>query len=114
MKRDDVFPSKYLKAADLGGRDIRLVMDYVEKEDLFGQDDPKPVLSFVDTSKRLVLNVTNWNAIEDAYGGESDDWAEKPIILFPAKTQFGSKTVDCVRVRVPANDQDGVTDDVPF
>lgn len=114
MNLNEAFPSKYLKAADLGGRDVRLDMDYVEMCEMHGQEDEKPVLCFTNCTRGLVLNKTNATTIGDTYGSETDTWSGRPIVLFAAKTQFGSKQVDCIRVRAPENDTDGLTDDIPF
>ena len=101
MKLSEMRPSKYVKAADLNGKAVTLIMNYVEMKELFGQDEEKPVLFFQNAVKGLVLNVTNSNAIAEEYGDETDDWSEKPIVLYPDKTDFSGKRVDCVRVRIP-------------
>src|ERR1041384_3437644 len=97
MRGTDVFPSNYIKAADLQGRQVRVLMANVEMEKI--GDDEKPVLYFHGKEKGLVLNRTNWNNIALAYGDESDEWEGKTLVLFPATTDFQGRTVDCVRVR---------------
>ena len=114
MKKNDVFPGKYIKHADLGGCEVRVTMDYTEMKEMQGQDEEKPVLYFKDKTKGLVVNVTNWDTIEDADGDESDDWHDSDIVLCPAKTRFGGKMVDCIRVRVPKDSEDAVVDGIPF
>jgi hypothetical protein len=57
MKISEEFPSQYLKASDLGGRDIRVTMGRVEREKI-GTDN-KLVLYFKGKDKGLVLNKTN-------------------------------------------------------
>src|SRR6516164_2309386 len=99
MNINDVFPSKYLKASDLKGRRIEVVMADVKTEKL--GDDFKPILSFKGKDKGLVLNKTNANAIIDAYGPESDDWFGQPIILFEAMVEFQGKRGPAIRVDVP-------------
>jgi hypothetical protein len=98
MRSNDAFPSRFLKCADLKGRAHELVMERVIKEDISGEQ--KLVLYFQDRKKALVLNKTNFCVIEDVYG-DSDDWSDQPIIVYPDKTQFQGKRVDCVRVRPP-------------
>ena len=102
MKFSETRPSKYLKASDLEDREIILTMDYVEVQELYGQDAEKPVLFFRDTEKALVLNVTNGNTIAGEYGDEMDSWSGKPIIVYPDRTDFGGKRVPCLRVKIPA------------
>jgi hypothetical protein len=99
MKMSGEFPSQFIRALDLQGKEHKLTMSHVEREKI-GQDT-KPVLYFIGRERGLVLNKTNAGAIADAYGDESDDWASQPIILFAIKTDFQGKLVDAIRVRVP-------------
>jgi hypothetical protein len=104
-KRDDVFPSKYLRAADLNGNPVTVTIVSAPLETLKnpeGKEQTKTVLYFRGTKKLLPLNVTNWDAVAGICGDDSDDWAGKAIELYPAKTQMGGKTVDCIRIRAPA------------
>lgn len=103
-KRDDVFPSKYLKAADLNGTPLTVTIVSAPLETLKnpeGKEQTKTVLYFRGTKKLLPLNVTNWDAVADIAGDDSDDWAGHKIELYPAKTEMKGKTVDCIRVRAP-------------
>ena len=103
MDIDAAFPSKYLKAADLQGRNVQLVIDRVEIEEVgFGQQkEHKPVVYFQKAKKGLVLNVTNKNTIKTAYGKDTDLWSDKPLILFSAMVDFAGETTEAIRVRVP-------------
>ena len=99
MKISGAFPSNYLKAADLDGRNVRVIMERVEMEDIGG--DHKPVLYFQGKDKGMVLNKTNSNNISAAYGDETEGWRGREIILFEAMVDFQGKTVPAVRVRAP-------------
>jgi hypothetical protein len=99
MKISEEFPSQYLKASDLGGREIRVAMANVEREKI-GTDN-KLVLYFKGKQKGLVLNKTNAATIGDAYGDDTDDWYDQPLILFSVKTDYQGKVVDATRCRVP-------------
>lgn len=99
MKISAAFPSNYLKAADLNDRNVKVVMDRVEMEDIGG--DHKPILYFQGKDKGLVLNKTNSNNISAAYGDDTDEWAGRQLVLYPAMTDFQGKTVPCIRVRAP-------------
>jgi len=99
MRISEEFPSQYLKAADLGGRDIRVTMGRVERETI--GTDKKLVLYFKGKEKGLVLNKTNANTIGDGYGDDTDDWFDQPLILFSVKTDYQGKVVDAIRCRVP-------------
>jgi arabinogalactan endo-1,4-beta-galactosidase len=96
MKISSAFPSNYLKCSDLQDRNVKVVMDRVEYEEIGG--DQKPVLYFQGKDKGIVLNKTNSNNISAAYGDETDDWHGQEIVLYPAMTDFQGKTVPCIRV----------------
>lgn len=99
MRISSAFPSDYLKAGDLGGRTVRVVMSHVEMKDIGG--DHKPVLFFQGKDKGMVLNKTNANNITSLYGDDTDHWAGREIMLFPAMVDFQGKTVEAIRVRAP-------------
>jgi len=55
MKRDEVFPSKYLKASDLGGKPLTVVIEKAPLEVLKspeGKEEAKTVLYFRGLRKR--------------------------------------------------------------
>lgn len=99
MRISNAFPSDYLKAADLNGRQVKVSMSHVEMKDIGGEH--KPILFFVGHEKGIVLNKTNANNIALAYGDDTDDWTDKEIILFEAMVDFQGKTVPAIRVRAP-------------
>ena len=99
MKISESFPSKYLKAIDLQGREVRVIMAHVEIEKL--GDDDKPILYFKGKEKGVVLNRTNSNAISDAYGDDTEDWSDQPLILFSVMVDFNGKVGPAIRCRVP-------------
>jgi hypothetical protein len=95
----------YLKADDLQGEDWELVITGWDKRE-FDQADFetgekykkwKAILSFAGEERKLVLNMTNANAIKAAYGSRFDEWIGKTIVLFEADW----KGKPCIRVRVP-------------
>jgi hypothetical protein len=104
--RNEAFPSKYLKAADLKGRAVTLEIAAAPEETLTGfdgQSQTKTVVYFAGTKKKLPLNRTNWNAIADVTGeDDSDNWPGHKIELYPATTEMNGKTLPCIRVRTPA------------
>ena len=105
MKKSDVFPDKYLKAEHLKGKPVIVTIIAAPLETLKntkGEEQQKIVLHFNKTPKTLPLNVTNFDAVADVCGDDTDLWVNKQIELYPSRTQMGGKTVDCVRVRSPA------------
>jgi hypothetical protein len=103
MRRDDVFPSKYLKAADIV-RPMTVTIESAPLEVLKnpeGKEQHKTVLYFRGAKKSLPLNVSNWDAVAEICGQDTDDWPGGKIELYATKTQMAGKTVDCIRVRAP-------------
>jgi hypothetical protein len=114
MKRDDLFPSRYFKAADLGGKPLDLVIKSAGIETLKnmqGTNEDKLVLGFVGQKKLLVTNRTNFDAIAELHGDETNGWINKRIQLYPDKAHVGGKSVDAVRVR--ATSADAFNDAIP-
>ena len=97
-----MFPSDYLAAVEFVGRDVTLTVASVKREELQirgGKKEPKPVLSFSETKKKLVCNKTNADSIASMYGTKAEEWVGKRVTFYPTKTQCGRETVDCIRVR---------------
>lgn len=102
MNIDSAFPSKYLKAADLGAARPVVTIASVSMEEV--GDDKLPVLKLVGKDKALVLNRTNSSMIAEIAGtNETDNWRGVKIQLYATKTDFGGKRVDCVRIEYPAS-----------
>lgn len=99
MHIDSAFPSKYLKASDLQGRNVTVKMGRVEQEKI--GDDMKLILYFQGKEKGVVLNKTNANNIASIYGGETEDWYGKEITLVEAMVDFQGKSVPAIRMRAP-------------
>jgi len=105
MKRDEVFPSKYLKASDLNGKPIVIEIVIAPLEVLKnpeGKEQQKTVLYFKSAKKALPLNAVNWDSVAAICGDDTDDWPGHKIELYPTKTQMGGRVVDCIRIRPPA------------
>jgi hypothetical protein len=105
MKRDDLFPSKYLKCADLKGKPRVVEIESAPIETLKnpkGEEQKKAVLYFKGAKKALPLNLTNFDAVMDIAGSdETSNWPGTRLELYPATTMMGGKITDCIRVRPP-------------
>jgi hypothetical protein len=99
MNIDEAFPSKYLKASDLQGRNVTVKMGRVEREKI--GNDEKMILYFQGKERGVVLNKTNANNIASIYGGETDDWLGKEITLVEAMVDYQGKSVPAIRMRAP-------------
>jgi len=98
MKRNDLFPSKWLKGVTMAG-DTNLTITALLQEELGDDRQEKPVLYFKEVEQGLVLNLTNFNTIADLYGDETDAWVGKKITVFPTEVTFSGKTSLGIRIR---------------
>lgn len=102
MRMRDALPSRYLSGDDL---DEEVVVT-IEKVVLESFRDPrtrvearKPVMYFQRAKRGLIVNRTNWRAVADLYGDESDNWTGKRISLAPVMVDAYGKQTRAVRVR---------------
>lgn len=99
MRIDELYPSRWLKAADVTRPVLATIKSVAIEEVAEGED--KPVLNFFGDLKPMVLNRTNSASIAELYGEDTDTWTGKQVVLFSTKVQFNSKLVDAIRVRAP-------------
>jgi hypothetical protein len=97
MKLNQVFPSKYLKADDLQGRELHVTINKCAVEKM--EEDTKLVLYFFGQEKGLVCNKTNANRIAHFFGDDTDAWMGKEIILGTELVDFQGKTSEAIRVK---------------
>lgn len=92
-----------LQAHDLDGRDVTITIEKVVGGSVRGENNKqnkKPIAHIKGKTKKLALNVTNCKVIESLAGTpDPDEWAGLRITVFPTTTDFGGKTVECIRVR---------------
>lgn len=113
MNINSVFTSNYLKAEDLKGRRVNVIIAKAGVEDINGMD--KLILEFEGKDKKFVLNLTNARMIASLFkSDETKDWVGREITLRPDKTTFQGNMVDCLRVDgvLPGTPDDD--DEVPF
>ena len=123
MLISEAFPSKYLKAADLNGRELKVTIDHVEMRDIFGVQ--KLVISFRDNKQAFVCNKTNATTIAGDAGDDTENWPGLEIILYPTMVNFQGKIVSAIRVKLSPRKKDKIAmlrsgsssapqDEVPF
>ena len=95
MRSKDAFPHKFLRSVDAKTKPIIAIISHLKMEPV-GQGQEKPVLH-LEGKKSMVLNRTNFETLEEAFG-DSDDWAGHKIKIKCARTQFEGKTVDGLRI----------------
>jgi len=92
----------FLKTEDLLGKPIRVVVEEVVFQDLKSDQgiERKLVAKFAGKDKGLVLNLTNCESMTQITGTDDyEQWPGHTVILYPATTKFGNKTVPCLRIR---------------
>jgi hypothetical protein len=97
----DLYSSKHLKPADLGGRPGTVTIKEVTVEAFQNDGDNvrKAVLQFdPNIIKPLVVNKTNYLILAQAYGANTDAWIGRQIVLSPSMTPFKGKMVETIRV----------------
>lgn len=97
MKMNDAFPSKWLKAADLNGREETYTISRYAMEKL--EDEQKLILYFQGREKAMVCNKTNADRIAFYFGDDLDNWIGKSIILGSELVTFNGKTSEAIRVK---------------
>jgi len=98
MRTRDLYPSKFLQSADAKAKQIIATISSLEVELVGqGQDQKKKPVLYLEDQKPMVLNRTNAETLEDAFG-DSDDWPGHKIKIYCVKTQYAGKTVDGLRI----------------
>lgn len=116
---DDFYPSKFLRASDLKGKEVDATIDRVASEE-FEQDGgkrTKPVVHFRNSGlKPLVCNKTNATRIATALGDKDyNAWAGKQIRLYPDMEEFKGQVHEVVRIRrAPGPIAEDLNDKVAF
>ena len=116
MRTKDLFPSKYLQSSDAKAKHIIVTISHMAQEMVGqGQDQKlKPVL-YLEDQKPMVLNRTNTEMLEEAFG-DSDEWPGHKIKIYCVKTQYAGKSVDGLRIEPifpkPAL-KDDLNDEIP-
>lgn len=99
-KISETFPSKYLKASDLQGRDHKVIFSNVVNEKL--GEDIKPVATYKGWVKTHPMNKVVSLFVADALGDDTDGWVGKTVIIYPTTEDYKGKRFEVIRVRLPA------------
>jgi hypothetical protein len=116
MKTIDAFPSRYLQTATIKAKPIVAAISHVELEIVgHGADQKQKPVLHLEGEKPMVLNRTNFETLADAFG-DSDDWAGHKVKVYCARTQYGGKAMDGLRVEAivprPAVKADHLNDEI--
>ena len=109
MNAVELCPPPHLCCEDLGGQDLVVTITRVSFETVGEEKAQKGVIHFQEFPRGLVCNRTNLLRIVALHGNETDEWVDKQITLYPSETDFGGRTVPCIRVReqVPVETKSG-------
>jgi hypothetical protein len=103
MRRNEVFPSRWLKAPDCEPPIVATVDSC--RFELVGQGanaTNEPVLHFQGAVKPFILNQTNWDSMASiSERDDSDDWTGIRIELYAVDVQGPSGMTRGVRIRRP-------------
>lgn len=123
MKVSEVYPSNFITAGDLEGKELRITIDRVADKGTVRREDKtaidKAVVYFKGSPKGFIIGPTNARSIRMALGiNEMSDWPGKQIAIYPTTTKISlgmaeqngcpileingkMATVPCIRVKVP-------------
>ncbi len=96
---DQLFPSKWLKSSDLGSSVRTATISRIDFELVGNEKEKKAVVSFQNTTKRLILNRTNAQILANLYGPKVLAWVGKRIILYSAEVLFRGMPTQAIRIR---------------
>jgi hypothetical protein len=104
MRKQDIWPSKYLKADDLPeARTVTIKSARMETLKNKNGEDEKLAIFFKELSKPLIMNRVNFDVIAGITGEDNtDNWIGHKITLYPTTTQMNGEEVACIRVKTPA------------
>lgn len=101
MRIQDIFPSKYVRAADLNGKDVTLTIVKAAMQEMGhgAEKETKLVLSFAKASKSLICNRTIAMTIAKLHGMDTDDWINKRVTIYPTRIRAFGQVHEVIRVR---------------
>jgi hypothetical protein len=93
---DELYPGRFIKAADLKGKNVTLTIASVDLEELEGDKGKriKGVVGFDGTEKQLALNKTNGICLKEMFGKKVQAWVGKRVTLMPSMWNGE----DCIRI----------------
>lgn len=101
MKIDLLYPGKYIKCEDLGGKQVTLTIAKVERIPVKmrdGSTEKKVCLSFNGTERQMLSCVTNGLMLAILLGRDADNWIGRKVTLRPAMVRAFGKRTPCIRV----------------
>lgn len=98
---NQMFPSKWLTAADLEDGECTFTIRAVTQEEI-GQGEEaeiKWVVWLKEVAKGIVLNKTNATSLANCFGDDTDDWIGKQAVFYPTEVSFSGRMVEAIRIK---------------
>jgi hypothetical protein len=113
---DDMFPTAYIKAGELGGNKATYTIKHIEARAFEGDKGKqwKGIATFEEIEQQWTINKTNMLCIKEMFGALVPAWYGKRVVLFPTKDRFGREVVDCIRVWGSPDIERDVTVEIKF
>lgn len=104
MEIDSVFPSKYLRGADIAGHSVAVVIERVALERFYDQQSrseiEKLVVYLVGKKKSLICGKALAYEIAGICGSKNtDSWSGKEIVLFTEHKLVYGREMEIIRSR---------------
>lgn len=98
MEATRLCPSPHIEAAELKG-DTIVTIKSVRFAEVGEEKVTKGVIDFEEFDRGMVLNRTNLKRIIAHHGNDTEGWLGKKVTLYPSETDYGGRTVPCLRIR---------------
>lgn len=98
---DQLFPGRFLKSGEFDGKEVTLTIGNVELEEMEDRKGMrvKPIVTFRETKRQMVLNRTNAECLKGLFGRKVADWVGKRVTFYPITVEaFGAPTL-AIRVK---------------
>lgn len=103
MNVHDMFPSKYVSAYDLHGRDVTVTISRITQDEEFNKDTGEKeriwLLWFEGAKKPMRCKPVHGKTIAALYGDENTAWIGKAITLYATKVKAFGQVFEVVRIR---------------
>ncbi len=99
---DELFPGRFLKAGELGGRAATVTISAVDRESLpqdKGGEKTRGIISFEGRPKQWVLNSTNGQCLKAMFGDKPQQWVGRRATLVSEMVPMSGELVNAVRVK---------------
>ncbi len=98
MDAESLYPSRWLKAADVGTTKQKVRIAEVNPITVKEGQPQKLEVKFSEFDKGVVLNKTNAEALMKVFGKETGGWVDKIVEIFTVYVNFRGENVPSIRL----------------